>query len=341
MTLVMTLLVRDEEDVLAEHLQFHLNAGVDLVIATDHRSQDGTTEILHSFARTGHVIAIRENAERIRQAEWTTRMARLASSEHGADWVIESDADEFWWPREGSIAYALASIPEGYGVVRALSHSFIPREGEGSFAELMTVRLASAAPINDAATPFRPVAKVAHRAHPHVVVGPGNHNVSGVPWPVLPGWAPLEVLHFPLRSPEQVARKHRNTLESWQRNLRGDLARARSIEERDVPAAFFDRVAASESVIEEGLAAGVLVEDTRLRDALRTFRADKGSIVQRIDHPAVRAGRPSTADTVRHATELQSLAGAELVRLARRIDELGARVVRKESAQRRRNSFRP
>ena len=46
MTLVMTLLARDEIDIVDSWLAFHLNAGADLVIATDNRSQDGTTEVL-------------------------------------------------------------------------------------------------------------------------------------------------------------------------------------------------------------------------------------------------------------------------------------------------------
>ena len=51
MKIVMTMLVRDEEDILDAQLAFHLNAGVDFVIATDHRSEDGTTEILERYAR--------------------------------------------------------------------------------------------------------------------------------------------------------------------------------------------------------------------------------------------------------------------------------------------------
>ena len=104
MTLVMTLLARDEIDVVDAWLAFHLNAGVDLVIATDNLSQDGTTEVLEEYARSGHVHLIREPGEDLRQDEWVTRMARLAATQYSADWVINSDADEFWWPRGPSLS---------------------------------------------------------------------------------------------------------------------------------------------------------------------------------------------------------------------------------------------
>ena len=197
MKLAMTLLVRDEQDIVDAHLSFHLNAGVDLVIATDHRSSDGTTEILESYARDGYVHLIRRQDSRIQQSAWVTHMARLAATEHGADWVIHSDADEFWWPREGSLKGVLEAVPAGYGIVRAVSRVFIPRPGDAWFAERMTARLALSAPINDPATPFRHVAKAAHRAHPDAVVLQGNHDVTGVPYAELSTWSPIELLHFP------------------------------------------------------------------------------------------------------------------------------------------------
>jgi hypothetical protein len=76
--LSMTLLCRDAADILEAQLAFHLNAGVDFVIATDHRSEDGTTEILEQHEREGHLHLIREVSEQFEQSRWVTRMARLA-----------------------------------------------------------------------------------------------------------------------------------------------------------------------------------------------------------------------------------------------------------------------
>ncbi len=47
----MTLLVRDERDIVEQHLAFHLAAGVDFVIVTDHASTDGTQEVLAGYER--------------------------------------------------------------------------------------------------------------------------------------------------------------------------------------------------------------------------------------------------------------------------------------------------
>jgi hypothetical protein len=180
--IVLTLLCRDSEDIVDAHLAFHLNAGVDFVIATDHRSVDGTTEILERHAREGHLHLIREESEEYRQSEWVTRMARLAATDYGADWIVNSDADEFWWPRATGLREVLTAIPARYGVVNGLWRTFPPRPDDGRFfAERMVYRLTPIAPVNDPTTPWRPNAKVVHRADPNITVGVGNPFEAGFP----------------------------------------------------------------------------------------------------------------------------------------------------------------
>ena len=110
----MTLVVRDEEDVIEPNLRYHLAQGVDFVIATDNGSTDGTLEVLHRYAGAGllHLIEERSDDYHELQAEWITRMARLAATDFGADWVINNDADEFWWPVSGTLADAFSSVEE-------------------------------------------------------------------------------------------------------------------------------------------------------------------------------------------------------------------------------------
>jgi Glycosyl transferase family 2 len=320
----LTLLVRDEIDVVEAHLAFHLAAGVDVVIASDHRSTDGTTEVLERYAAKGLVHLIRREEEQIRQSAWMTEMARLAATEHGADWVINSDADEFWWPAAASFKDALAAVPRPFGIVYAISRVFVPRPGDGRFAERMTARLALPAPINDPATPFRHVAKVAHRADANAVVMQGNHRVTGVPYRDVRGWSPLEVLHFPLRSATQAAAKHEHTWTAWRRNLRGDIARARRRFDEGRASDFYDRVALDDATIARGIADGSLIDDTRLRDALRALSRGE----------QLPLGRGSFADEASRGLDSAVLAEADTVRLQRRADALAERIGRRTAVYR-------
>ena len=102
MKVILTLLCRDEEDILESLLRFHLANGVDHVIATDNGSVDRSLSILQHFERIGKLELIQVKEHNYDQAIWVTHMARLAAKQ-GADWVINSDADEFWWPTSGNL----------------------------------------------------------------------------------------------------------------------------------------------------------------------------------------------------------------------------------------------
>lgn len=327
MRLVVTVLARDEADVIDAQVAFHLNAGADLVIATDNNSQDGTTEILRAYEREGCLHLIHEPAEGLQQSEWVTRMARLAATEFAADWVINTDADEFWWPRGESLKEVLAAVPKRYGVVEAFWRTFVPRPDDGEFfAELMTTRLAQQAPINDPSSFYRPVTKVAHRADPQVVVGRGNHGLVGSALLPLRTWHPLEVLHFPLRSRAQWQRKVELQgvafTEHIERagtgyHLKGyDALQSGRIEEQH------SSLVVDDEALARGLGDGTLAVDTRLRDALRTLRTDTGFAVGRpLAFPPL-----TLADDATYAVEAAVLGEADVIRVERRIDALEQRL---------------
>jgi hypothetical protein len=267
----MTLLIRNEADVLGASLDFHLNAGVDLVIATDNCSDDGTTEVLETYAREGVVHLIRDPDRHLSQIEGATRMARLAATELGADWVLNSDGDEFWWPRGGDLKEVLAVVPDRYGSVRGMWRHFVPRPDTHHpfFAERMTVR--RAVPVTHRQHAFGPHFKTAHRADPQVEVGGGNHDaaVRGLP---LYGWYPIDVLHFPIRSLEQCERKYVQHFE-WRRGQAMDAYMRSAYEayREGRMREFYESEVVDEDALARGLHEGTLAIDTRLRDALRSL----------------------------------------------------------------------
>ena len=329
MKLVMTLLARNEADIVDAQIAFHLHAGVDFVIATDNRSDDGTTEIFEKYARAGVLHLLEEHGDDMRQQEWVTRMARMAATTFDADWVINSDADEFWWPRGGTLKEVLCLVPERFGVVRGCWRHFVPRPaGDPIFSERMTVRLRTPAFPGDKTTIYHAHQKVAHRADPTVVIESGNHNALGLKMNPIRGWHPIEVLHFSLRTLGQVAQKARG---GWVRNpteeqvdyqLRLDQAvhggRADS---------FFDSHVVTDGQLERGLTDGRFAIDTRVRDALRTLRAHDGTYLTPEAAPKLVFPLPDAVESSAYAAEASVLVGIDgIVRAEARIAALEARL---------------
>lgn len=352
MKLAMVMKVKDEDDILDDTLRYHAAQGVDFFVVTDNGSTDGTPEILRRWVDVGRMRVIDEPSPDFRnQAHgWVTHMARLAATEHDADWVLHTDADEFWWPVSGDLRQSLESVPEPYGVVVAPRIEFVPRPDQpGSFFDRLTVR--------ETHSSLRP--KLAHRAEPDVVLRRGAHDIDvergndGMPKagrPVLrgvrdddpdddrrlifaPAW-PLRVMHFPLRSFDQYRRR----VEVMLAGSHSDRARRELREHHDAGRLpeLFAQIAFGDEAIEAGLRDGTLTHDERLRDFMASCpdsaAAARGERASGQATPSAEEARAEMAEIAFDAMRAVTRTEQGLIRQR---DELRARLERRERQLRR------
>jgi hypothetical protein len=283
MKLVMTLLVRDETDIISSNIDFHLDQGVDFIIATDNLSIDGTADILHDYERRGLLHYIHQTDDNYAQYRWVTHMARLACTGFGADWVINNDADEFWYPELGDLKEVLGAVPPTCDALAIQRFNFPPRPMAASdfFADAMTVRERQS--FNALGNPLP--GKVCHRAFADIEVEQGNHGArrNGHALAALPG--PIAILHFPARTYRQFANKVSKGGAAYERNtclppeVGSTWRRLHQLYQAGELEALWRTMILDDSMLEAGLRAGSLVRDHRLehffnrRQAGRSVRA--------------------------------------------------------------------
>jgi glycosyltransferase involved in cell wall biosynthesis len=211
MRLVATLLVRDEADVIKANIEHHLAQGVDYFVATDNGSVDGTTQILESYRDKGILDIIYEPEHDYQQGPWVTRMVRLAAEKHGASWIINIDADEFWLPKDRAqtLAEVLATVSDDIGKIRAWRQDLVGFPSASTNTDWSKRLLwRNKKTVSERGTPLGP--KVVHRTDPLAVVTYGNHEVEGPSIGRFSDDEPIDILHVPLRSWEQFKTKIKN-----------------------------------------------------------------------------------------------------------------------------------
>jgi hypothetical protein len=277
--IIMTLLVRDAEDLLRENLEYHLRQGVDFFLVTDNGSLDGTSRIIADYVAAGLAESIFEPQDDYSQARWVTRMARRAEA-LGADWVINSDDDEFWRAGSGNLREVLAAVAPRRAAleVERYNHPPVGAAGEDHFLARMIYRERRSS--NALGHPLPP--KVLHRAFPDVEVAQGNHEIRRSGRRIEAAkTAEIIISHYPVRDYASFERKIVSGGAAYERNAElgpqvgatwrrlYKLWQARGLGD------WYERQVLGSEAIAQGLRRGSLVRDEGVLTALRAARENR------------------------------------------------------------------
>jgi glycosyltransferase involved in cell wall biosynthesis len=110
-------IAHNEADVLGQTTRHLLEHGVDALTIINHRSTDGTAEVLEELGTRypGRLEVWRRDDRYYRQQPLTNELAQAARA-GGADWLLPFDADEYWIPRRHTTLRAAFASADYAGV---------------------------------------------------------------------------------------------------------------------------------------------------------------------------------------------------------------------------------
>lgn len=211
--------VRNEADVIEAFVR-HNAQFLDAMVIVDHRSVDGTAEVLRELAEEGLPLVVSSEESPVqRQAEVLTALMRSAARDEGADWVLPLDADEFLVSADGGgVRRSLEALPSHQPALIDM-RTYVPcpddaREEPDPIRRIQRRRASE--PVWWYRTTFVPRRQAARN---RCVLSQGSHllldaetgrEVDARREPA------LALAHFPVRSADQLARK---ALAGWLANL--------------------------------------------------------------------------------------------------------------------------
>lgn len=212
--IVMTLVVRDEVDILRANIDHHLALGVDHFLVADNGSVDGTLDVLNDYRNLGVLDFVEKGDVQLNQEVWRGELVQRAI-EIGAEWVISNDADEFYSVTgTGTLEETLNA--SGSRVVTCSRRNMVSaydRLAPGNWqTELRYCSMNTPRPPKDHYDPTTPMpmpffyydlhGKVIFKPEGFIALGNGAHEVTleGNPQPAK---ASIFIRHYPLRDPAE------------------------------------------------------------------------------------------------------------------------------------------
>jgi len=218
--LTMTILVKNEADIIEKNIRFHAKKGVESFVVMDNNSTDGTREILESLKKEFEITIIDEKGI-YNQAKWMTKLTHIARKKYNPKFLIPNDADEFWWC-EGN----LKEIIPNKAVTTVDRFNFLLYEGLDSW-DKSEYRVEN--PIfyrKNTQLSNKKISIILTKISPKVIIKPkgliwirgGNHKALHIfnfkdyfkHYDKIKRFEKIKVFHFPIRSFEQFKKNIEN-----------------------------------------------------------------------------------------------------------------------------------
>jgi len=218
--LTMTILVKNEADIIEKNIRFHAKKGVDNFVIMDNNSTDGTREILESLKKEFEITVIDEKGI-YNQAKWMTKLTHIARKKYNPKFLIPNDADEFWWC-EGD----LKEVIPNKAVTTVERFNFLLYEGLDSW-DKSEYRVEN--PIfyrKNTQLSSEKISIILTKISPKVIIKPkgliwirgGNHKALHIfnfkdyfkHYDKIKRFEKIKVFHFPIRSFEQFKKNIEN-----------------------------------------------------------------------------------------------------------------------------------
>jgi len=125
------MVVRDEAEILAFNLHYHLSVGFDRIFVLNHCSNDGTQAILDQFRCDDRVVCMSEANPTFDHEKLANVLLEHVVAQCAPDWIFLLDADEFLVVRKPLIEFLLEKERAGvtYGTIKWLNS--LPQPGIG------------------------------------------------------------------------------------------------------------------------------------------------------------------------------------------------------------------
>ncbi|MRJ06627.1 MAG: glycosyltransferase family 2 protein [Epsilonproteobacteria bacterium] len=205
--ITMVILVKNEEDIIGENIQFHFHLGVDNFVIMDNNSDDKTKEIINSLKKRIPITLIEEKAP-YAQSKFMTQLNKIAQRKYNPDWIINSDADEFWVPQQGSSLKEVLNFKGG--VLKVPRSNMILYQGLNRWKE-SEYRVANQIFYRENLEGGNIILgtigrKVIVNPHGYIKTNSGNHSAEHIAFWRKREFSKIHIYHYPIRSYQQFER---------------------------------------------------------------------------------------------------------------------------------------